>query len=227
MPSSQPSPLVALQQAVGGDERLERWRSSAPSRSALPGRVGEGVDRRRQVGLVERRACRRSRPGPTATPDPRSRRRRRTARRPRSSVSAGSAARRPSAPTAPSAPASWAKKTSAGRGVALLEDRRRQVRRAGVVHLDVEPGRGLEPLDERADELLAPTRSRSSACRASAADGAAAQRREGAAEAAGAGLTEGLRQHPGRTRQRAGRRPGSGWTGGSGDGARGWTSRWE
>ncbi len=42
-----------------------------------------------------------------------------------------------------------------GRCIALLEDGRGEVRRPGVVHLDVDAGLGLEALDDRADEFLA------------------------------------------------------------------------
>ena len=41
-----------------------------------------------------------------------------------------------------------------GRVVALLGDRRRELRAVGVAHLDVDAGLLLEPLEERRDELL-------------------------------------------------------------------------
>ena len=75
----------------------------------------------------------------------------------RSRRSSGSGASRPSAARAPEGTAVLGEEDVGRAVVALLEDRRGELRGARVADLDVDAGRLLEPREDRADELLAAT----------------------------------------------------------------------
>ena len=137
-----------------GDERLEAAVRRRPAEPALPVRVGEVEDRRRQVGLGQVAGVVGDDASPTADARPRA------VRRPVAGIDEGEDVigelRQPVlGRERPEGAGVLGEEDVGGAVVALLEDRRGELGGAAVADLDVDPALLLEAGEDRADELLA------------------------------------------------------------------------
>ena len=148
---------LAFEHPEGRDERLERRVRGGPADLALPRRIGVIDDRCRQVGLVQCARVIGDDTGASGDADPHALRR--TVAR-INQVERGSGDRRKATlrGDCTKRAAVLREEDIRRRGVALLEDRRGELCRPGVLDLDVDTRLGPEALDERSDEGLTSSR---------------------------------------------------------------------